>query len=149
MDLPAAHLITAAIQRTRTAYRPSTRRAHNTHIRTYFSFLMFMSLPLDLSVKSLLAFLEYLHSNSLSSKVILNYLSSLKFAARQYNWDLGIFSHHLILAYTRSISINPSFNPTPRGIFDLKTLAQISTTCNILDDPPSTEPLSYLHFLPF
>ena len=107
-----------------------------THIRTYLSFLFFMSLLLNLSVHSLLAFIEYLHSNSLSYKVILNYLSSLKFAARQYNWDLKIFSHHLILAYTRSISINSSFNPTPQGIFDLTTLALISKTCNILDDPP-------------
>ena len=86
-----------------------------------------MSLPIEISVHSLLAFLEYLHSKPLSHKVILNYLSSIKSVGRKYKWNLHPFSHHLILSYIRSISIN-SIN---------RTLALMSTTCNILDDPPS------------
>ena len=95
-----------------------------------------MSLPVDPSVQSLLAFLEYLYSNNLSHRVILNYLSSLKIFAKQYHWDQSIFDHHLLHSYLRSISINSSFHPTPRGIFDIRTLALISSTCHILDDPP-------------
>ena len=132
-DLPAAHLVTAAIQRTRTAYR----------------LLLGGLIPLI----SGLIFLFDIHvsspgnSNSLSPKVILNYLSSLKFAARQYNWD---FSPTILFWLTPgAFPSTPSFNPTPRGIFDLRTLAQISTTCNILDDPPSIGLLSYWHSLPF
>ena len=76
----------------------------------------------------------------------MNYLSSLKSAARQDNWDQAIFSHHLIQAYVRSISINSSFNPSPRGIFDIKTLALISSTCNILDDTPLYKAAFLLEF---
>ena len=76
------------------------------------------------------------HTNSLSNKVILNYLSSLKSAARQYKWDLShTISFHLTL------DLSPSTTPLPLplgpcGIFALRTMTLISTTCNILDAPP-------------
>ena len=108
-----------------------------------------MSIPLDLSVQSLLAFLEYLYSNNLSYKVILNYLSSLKTSAKKYSWNQAIFNHHLINSYLRSISINSSFNPTPRGIYDIKTLSLISSTCSILDDPPLYRAAFLLAFFAF
>ena len=44
-------------------------------------------------------------------------------------------SHRLVSDYLRSISINTRFAPTPRGIFDLTTLASISQACDILVDP--------------
>ena len=93
-----------------------------------------MQLPPEPSVHSLLAFLEYLHTNSISHKVILNYLSSLKKTSIKYSWNPSPFSHRLITEYLRSISINSRFCPTHRGIFDLSTLALISRTCDILED---------------
>ena len=120
-----APLIRSALNRIKTAYRPSTRAAHNTHLRTYLAFTIFMSLPHHPSPHTLLAFMEFLHANSLSHKVILIYLSSIKKAASRYHWSLSPFSHQSVLTYLRSISINSSFAPTPRGIFDLTTLALI------------------------
>ena len=125
----------SALYRITTAYRPSTKSAHNTHLRTYLLFTIFMSLPHPPSVHTLLAFMEFLHVNSLSYKVILTYLSSIKQASRGFHWSLSPFSHHLVLSYLRSISINLQFAPTPRGIFDLSTMSAISQACNILDDP--------------
>ena len=124
-----------ALHRTKTAYRPSTKSAHTTHLRTYLLFTIFMSLPHQPSVHSLLAFMEFLYVNSISHKVILNYVSSIKQAPRRFDWDLTPFSHRLIQSYLRSIAINPTSLPTPRGIFDLHTLASISWACTILDDP--------------
>ena len=94
-----------------------------------------MSLPPTPSVHSLLAFLEFLHVNSLSYKVILNYLSSLKHSATRFHWPLLPFTNHLVHDYLRSISINSQFAPTSRGVFDLSTMAAISRACEILDDP--------------
>ena len=48
-----------------------------------------------------------------------------------------------------SISINSSFNPTPRGIFDIKTLTSISSTCDILHDPPLYRAAFLLAFFAF
>ena len=125
----------SALNRTQDAYRPSTKNAHKTHLRTYLSFTIFMSLPPTPSVHSLLAFLEFLHVNSLSHKVILNYLSSLKHSATRFHWPLSPFTNHLVRDYLRSISINSQFAPTSRGVFDLSTMAAISRACEILDDP--------------
>ena len=93
-----------------------------------------MNLPVELHLHSILAFLEYLHINSLSNKVILNYVSSLKKAALKYSWHPEVLSHRLVTEYLRSIPIYSRFAPTPRGIFDLSTLALISRTCSILND---------------
>ena len=76
-----------------------------------------------------------MHSNSVSPRVIANYVSSLKTAAKRYKWDSEPLHHQLVSAYFRSISINSIISPTPRGTFDLETLIIISKACNRLQDP--------------
>ena len=134
---------------TKTAYRPSTKNAHNTHLRIYFSFTIFMSLPHQPSVQSLLAFMEFLYANSFSHRVILNYISSIKQAARRFNWSLSPFSHHLIHSYLRSIAINSTSLPTPRSIFDLTILAANSRACSILEDSTLFRAAFLLSFFAF
>ena len=94
-----------------------------------------MDLPQSLTPHTILAFLEYLHQNSLSPKVIKNYLSSIKSMAFQFNIDHSALSHYTISRYLRSLSINSTFRPTPRGIFDIQTLYRISILCDSLHDP--------------
>ena len=136
LNSPSSDLLRAALSRTKTAYRPATRTAHLTHVKTYLAFTVFMDLPVEPSVHSVLAFLEYLYTNSVSHKVMLNYVSSIRKAAVKYKWQPEVLSHRLITDYLRSISINTRFAPTPRGIFYLSTLALISQACEILIDPP-------------
>ena len=128
-------LLQAALGRLDQAYRPSTTASHLLHFRTFLAFLVFMNLPVAMSVHNILIFLEYLYINSLSPRVIKNYLSSLATMARQFNFDTSNFYHHMIQRYLRSISINSRFAPTPRGLFDIKTLYYISISCDTLSDP--------------
>ena len=90
---------------------------------------------MDISVHNILVFLEYLYINSLSPKVIKNYLSSISSMARQLKFDTSNCYHHMVQRYLRSISINSKFAPTPRGLFDIKTLYYISWSCDTLSDP--------------
>ena len=108
-----------------------------------------MNLPVIPSVHSVLAFLEYLHMNSISYKVILSYDSSLKKAALKYSWSPDVFSHRLVSEYLRSASINTRFTPIVRGIFDITTLALISQTCEILEDPALFRTVFLLAFFGF
>ena len=87
------------------------------------------------NLHNILTFLEYLFQNHISPKVIRNYLSSVRLMAHQYNMPQSDINHYAITNYIRSISINSAFSPTPRGIFDLSTLYQISISCDILSDP--------------
>ena len=105
------------------------------HFKTFMSFIMFMELPVCVNLHNILTFLEYLFQNHISPKVIRNYLSSVHLMAHQYNIPQSDSNHYAITNYIRSISINSAFRPTPRGIFDLPTLYQISISCDILNDP--------------
>ena len=128
-------LVECAWQKIQQAYRPSTTAAHQRYFRTFLSFIVFMDLPRSLTPHNILAFLEYLHQNSLSPKVIRNYLASIKTTSIQFKIDHSALSHYTISRYLRPLSINSSFRPTPRGIFDIHTLYKISTLCDSLHDP--------------
>ena len=94
-----------------------------------------MDLPVVVTPNSILTFLEYLHQNRLSPKVIQNYLSSIRNMAIKYDIDHSGLDNHNVTKYMRSISMNSTFRPTPRGIFDIPMLYQISLACDLLSDP--------------
>ena len=132
----SALLLESAWTRVSTAFRPSTCRAHQLHFRTFLAFLVFMNLPVEFSLHNILVFLEYLYQNHLSPQVIKNYVSSLASMARTYNISAPCLSHISVSHFLRSITINSAFRPTPRGVFDIRTLYHISKACDGLADPP-------------
>ena len=79
--------------------------------------------------------MEYLFQSGISPKVISSYLSSIYSKASLYGWDVSPIAHPAVRRYIRSISINSTFSPTPRGIFDIHTLFNLSLSCDILSDP--------------
>ena len=128
-------LLNSAWQKMDQAYRPSTSSAHRTHFRTFISFIYFMDLPMSVTLHNVLVFLEYLHQNSLSPKVIKNYLSSIATMSKAYSIDYTATYHPAVLRYIRGLSLTSPFRPTPRGIFDIPTLYAISKQCETLSDP--------------
>ena len=88
-----------------------------------------------MTVHNILTFLEYLYQNVLSPQVICSYLSSIQARAKLYNWDIAAACHPAVTRYICSIGINSKFNPTPRGVFDMRTMYQISLSCDTLSDP--------------
>ena len=130
------HLMTSAWQRILTVHRPSTNSTHKTHFRTFLYFLLFYDLPISLDVHDIIVFLEFLTKDHISHKVVRNYLSSIASLASFYNLDPSHVSHPAVLRFVRSISINSHFRPTPRGVFDIRTMFGISKACDSLSDPP-------------
>ena len=96
--------------------------------------MVFMQLPIVISVHNILIFLEYLYSNALSPKVFKNYLSSISSATTFYHLDPGPLADPAISRFIRNITINSTFSPTPRGIFTIEMLYQISVACDIILD---------------
>ena len=62
-------------------------------------------------------------------------MSSVTTMAKVYHLQHVDTSHVLITRFLRSLSLNSTFAPTPRGIFDIPTLYRISLACDILQDP--------------
>ena len=114
-------LLASAWERVITAHRPATVSSQKTHFKTFLGFLFFYHLPQNFLYPNLLAFLEFLHQNSLSPKVIRNYLSSLSSLCSLYQVSSDC-NHPALARFLRSLSINSHFRPTPRGIFDVPTL---------------------------
>ena len=110
-------LLLHACHRISQAYIPSTSAAHHLHFKTYLAFLLFMDLPINISVHNILTFLEYPRKK-----------------ASIYNWDTSSFSHPAIHRFIRSININSKFSPSPRGVFEIQTLYHLSLSCDILSD---------------
>ena len=102
-------LLASAWQKIHQAYRPSTSSAHRYHFRTYLAFIYFMDLSLVVNLHNLLVFLEYLHQNALSTKVIKNYLSSTATVAKFYNIDYSATHHPAVLRYHRGLSLTSLF----------------------------------------
>ena len=119
------------------AYRLSRTTAHRTHLRTHLSFLCFTKSPFIITLSNILAFLEYLYQNNISLKVIKNYLSSISTMAKFYQIDHQDIFHPSVVRYIRCISINSRFQPTPRGIFDVKTLYAILVLCDKIHPRPT------------
>ena len=94
-----------------------------------------MDLPIVASVHIVISFLEYLYQNSISPKIIATYLSSIQARARFYHWDTSAFSQPSVGRYICSITINSSFTPVSRDIFNIRTLCNISISCDLLSDP--------------
>ena len=98
-------------------------------------FWIFYGLSVNVTAQNLLIFMEFLSRNQLSHRVIRNYLSSLSSMAQFYGLDTSHLSHPAVSIFLRSLSINSSFRPSPRGIFDIRTLYHISKACDSLPDP--------------
>ena len=128
-------LLDSALARTASAFRPSTSAAHHCHLRTYVAFLVFLKILFVFSIHNLLSFGEYMYNNNTSHKVIKQYFSSLNTSASFYGLNVQAFSHPLLARFIRSISINSQFSPSPKGLFDIRTLYLISLSCDILSDP--------------
>ena len=79
--------------------------------------------------------MEYLYQNSISPRVVRNYILSIASQAKFYSIQHQDINHPAVCRYLRSISIHSKFQPTPRGIFDVKTLYAISISCDHLSDP--------------
>ena len=107
-DCSTSDYVKKALSHTRSAYRPSTLAAQRTHLRTYLAFVTYMGIQPQFTIQTVLSFLEFLYA--VSPRVIANYVSSLKTAAKKYKWDSEPLHNQLVSAYLRSISINSTFN---------------------------------------
>ena len=90
---------------------------------------------MDLSAQNILICLEFLVKNHLSPRVVRNYFSSISSLSNFYHLDASDLSHPAVLRFLRSLSINYTFRPTPRGVFGIRVMYDMSKACDSLHDP--------------
>ena len=97
----------------------------------------------------MLAFMQFLHDNALSPRVIANYIASLKAKAKMLQWSCTSLLHPSIPLFIKSITNNGSFQPKFKGNFDIPTLRKISLACNNLSDPDLYRAIFLVSFFAF
>ena len=124
-----------ALARSRQSLQPHTRKQYERQFRLYLAFVISRGLTILDPVTSVLLFLEFLATNALSQRVIVNYVSALKFAFDSYGWCTTVFESPLIRRMLRGIKFSICKQPSPKGVFSFHQVRHISQLCDSFDNP--------------
>ena len=95
------------------------------------AFCCFASISLsNLSVDSILAFLEFLTFNRISHTGLLNYVSAVKTSLSNLGLDISSFNDHRIKIYNKAIMRQAPLNPHIKAIIDIDMLLQLVLQCD-------------------
>ena len=87
------------------------------------------------NVTTILLFLEFLANSGLSSRVIHNYVSALKFLFDSYAWSTAVVDSSLIKRTLRGIKFLIRRDPIPKDIFSFQQIHEICQLCGAFDNP--------------
>ena len=98
--------------------------------RVFISFCICINVSLyQLSITTVVSFLEYLVSNGTSVHMVSNYFSALKAMAVVYNLQFQIFYHPQVKYFIKSLKINRPLTVCTKNIMDIKALSQLIESC--------------------
>ena len=84
------------------------------------------------NVSTIMVFLEFLVA-ALTFHVVMNYVSALNFMFSRNGWKTEIFENAMIKRLLRGINYTVHVEPSPKGIFTLHQLREISRLCEIFE----------------
>ena len=126
-------LMARANKRAKTAFRPSTAQAHNTHFRCFIAFCIFVKQDCtNITVQLILSFLEFLVHNGKSYATVGNALSAIKAQLLLHNIDCQCFLDRRISYYLKALRINRPFKAVLRPVIDVSLLEKISLKCDCM-----------------
>ena len=113
-----------------TAFRPKTRMGCQRLFKVFVGFYLCVNIALhDLSVVSVLCFLEYLVDNRVSVCMVLNYISALKAMAIICSIPHSVFEHPQIKYFVCALKINRPLAVSKKNVIDIRTLEWIIALC--------------------
>ena len=78
-------------------------------------------------------FLDFLTSNTLSFRVVMNYVSALKYMFAKYVWSLDVFEKPVVKRKLIGINYTVRSQPSPKGLFTLLRIREISCLCDVFE----------------
>ena len=129
----AGSLMQAAMKRLDQGLRPHTTMQYVRQFKVFLAFVLHSKLESLVSVQTILLFIELLASNTLSYRVIMNYVSALKHMFKRYGWSCASFSHPLVLRLLKGVNYSVRSNLKPKGIFTFSQIREISSLCELFE----------------
>ena len=116
--------------RAQAAFRPKTRQCYAMLFKTFIGFCLCMKLSCnDMFLSTVMAFLEFLVYNKVSTHMVANHVSALRAMAIVYNIPFAALEHPKVKYFIKSLKINRPLAITRRHIMDLKILKEIILYC--------------------
>ena len=116
--------------RARASCRPKTRQCYAMLFRTFIGFCLCMKLSCnEMLLSTVMAFLEFLVYNKVSTHMIANHVSALRAMAIVYDIPFAALEHPKVKYFIKSLKINRTLAITRQHIMDLKTVKEIILYC--------------------
>ena len=126
-----ADLSSRANIRMQRAFRDSTSRAYNSMFRVFLAFCVFARVTTSqISIDTMLAFLEFLVFNGTSNSAVANYISALKAKFILLRLDTTLFDSPRIKYYTKALRLQAPFKVTLKSVIDIPLLNSIALHCD-------------------
>ena len=136
--------------RARAAFRPKTRQCYVMLFRTFIGFCICMKLACnDMLLSTVMAFLEFLVYNKVSTHMIANHVSALRAMAIVYDIPFTALDHPKVKYFLKSLKINRLLSVTRRHIMDLNTLREIILYCPRFADSVTVKAIFLTAFFSF
>ena len=133
---PGKSLASAANLRLWQAFRPSTMTSYMCMFKDFLAFLNCISTPVQqISVSTVLSFMEYLVQAGFSASNITNYVTALRSMYILFACDTTPFKDNRIQMFIKAITINRPLQPILYLLVDETLLARIVEVCCELQYP--------------
>ena len=93
MPLSLTKEMSDVLTRVAKGLRPHTRAQYIRQFRVFIAYALSWGLTILDNITTILLFIEFLAANAISHRVIMNYISALKFMFSRYSWDLTVLKH--------------------------------------------------------
>ena len=124
-----------ALNRAESALRPHTKAQYIRQFKLFLAFACSRGLTILDAQSTVLLFMEFLAAQCLSYRVICNYMSALKYFFSRYTWRVEVLSNPVIQRMLRGIRMTTYTSPSPKYVFSIHQLREISQLCDLFPHP--------------
>ena len=135
MTSNAKELLSAAVERLTAALRPQTRIQYLRQFKVFMAFVIYTGAHLLNSRSTIITSPEFLARNALSYRVIMNYVSALKFHFCHYQIPTAVFEDYFVKRLLRGIQYSVPLVVRPWGLFSLPQIREIVRICDFFENP--------------
>ena len=144
------HLVDGASQRVKATFRPKTRRCYQLLFRNFVGFGCLADILIqDVSLHSVMAYLEYLALNKVSVHMVANNIAAIKANFVMYGIDHSVMEHQRVKYFFKSMRINRSLSIPVRNVMSLQNLVDIVHLCDHISFCPVFKSVFLIAFFCF
>ena len=146
----AAQLAMSAVDKLRSGFRPATLRQYRRMWSDFIAFQVAAGLfPYQVNIHLLLAFLEFLHHNGISSSHLQNHLTAIRALHILHGLDTSAFRDERLALFVKATRLQAPFNPSISAHLDVTLLQRIIQQCDSMQFPVIFKPLYLVVFFSF